>query len=103
MVEKEAAIETAKILIQECIDSGIKIDKAYLFGSFAKGLQRQYSDIEVALVSKNFGFNFLENIKLTSKININYPDIELHHFNTGYFEKGDPFIEEIKTSGFVIY
>ncbi|MDQ1265378.1 MAG: uncharacterized protein QG635_528 [Bacteroidota bacterium] len=103
MADKETAIAIAKKIIQECIDSGIIIDKAYLFGSFAKGIHRQYSDIDVALVSKLFGFNFLDNIRLTSNINIKYPDVELHHFNTVYFEKGDPFIEDIKNSGLIIY
>ena len=30
-----------------------KVDAVYLFGSFAKGKQRQWSDIDLAIVSKD--------------------------------------------------
>ena len=35
---------------------------------------------------------------MTSKVNIKYPLIEVHHFNTEYYKLGDPFITEIKST-----
>lgn len=100
MYSRETAIKTAKKFVAECISSGLEIDKAILFGSYAKGEQHRFSDIDIALISNQFGINFLQNNKLTSKLNIKYPDIEVHHFNTDYFAVGDPFIDEIRTSGY---
>ncbi|MEA2041826.1 MAG: nucleotidyltransferase domain-containing protein [Bacteroidota bacterium] len=100
MYTKKNAIETAENFVLDCIKSGIHIDKALLFGSYAKGKQHKFSDIDIALISKQFTLNFLHNNKLTSKINIYYPDIEVHHFNTEYFNSGDPFIYEINTNGY---
>jgi len=31
---------------------------------------------------------------------IKYPLIEVHHFNSGYYNLGDPFIDEINATGF---
>jgi hypothetical protein len=54
------------------------------------------------LVSDKFSLNIFENIKLYSKINVKYPDIETHPFPTDYFNESDPFIEEIKRTGIEI-
>ncbi len=86
------------------ISAGLKLDKVILFGSYAHNLQNDSSDIDVALVSDEFtGFGF-EDRKLFSKINIKkeYIDIETKTYPTEYFEKGDPFIEEIMKTGIEI-
>ena len=100
MYSRKTAIESAQRFVSDCIKAGIQIDKAILFGSYAKGEQHKFSDIDLALISKQFTLNFLHNNKFTSKINIYYPDIEVHHFNTDYFNSGDPFTYEISTSGY---
>jgi predicted nucleotidyltransferase len=102
MLTKEIAIKQATDFILACIQNGIAIEKAVLFGSVAKNEQREYSDIDVALVSSQFTTNFISNTKLTSKINIRFPLIEVHHFNAEYYKQGDPFIAEINSSGFEI-
>jgi len=103
MVTRKAAISTVKDFLKDCLNAGLKIDKAILFGSFVKEKQKKYSDIDLALISEDFGKNFLKNNKLTSKINIKYPDIEVHHFNREYYYNfSDPFIDEIKQTGFEI-
>ncbi len=103
MLTREIAISEATNFVIDCIKSGVNIEKAIIFGSFAKNLQNEFSDIDVALVSGVFDNNFLKNNQLTSKINIKYPAIEVHHFNSEYFKKGDPFIAEITKSGYEIY
>ncbi len=99
MFTREIAIKQATDFVLDCSKYGIHIEKAILFGSVAKNRQKDFSDIDVALVSKDFTKNFIENNRMTSKINIKYPLIEVHHFNTEYFMSGDPFIREITSTG----
>lgn len=104
MSSTESVIKLVKAFISELESLGIKLDKAILFGSYAKNQQKEYSDIDVALVSDRFsGFGF-EDRQLFSKINIKkeYIDIEPKTFSTAYFDQSDPFIEEIKRTGIVI-
>ncbi len=104
MFTTESAIEKVKEFINELMKLGLKLDKAILYGSYARNQQNEYSDIDVALVSDMFsGFGF-EDRMLFSKINIKkeFVDIEPRTYPTDYFEKSDPFIEEIKRTGIVI-
>ncbi len=99
MLTRETAINQAIGFVSDCCRIGINIEKAILFGSVAKNEHRECSDIDIALISKDFTKNFIHNNRLTSKINIKYPSIEVHHFNSDYFKTGDPFISEITTTG----
>ncbi len=103
MVEKSAAIETAKAFVLFCVKTGLPVNEAFLFGSYSKGEQRQYSDIDVALVSDVFTNNFIENNHKTALLNYQFPDIEVHHFNTDDFKKESSFKNEIKRTGIKIY
>ncbi len=81
------------------------MDKVILFGSHAKGRPNPDSDIDVVLVSDIFtGFGF-EDRKYFSKINIRreFVDIETKTYPSQYFEKGDPFINEISKSGIELF
>lgn len=102
MLTREIAIKQATNFILDCLKCGIGIEKAILFGSVAKNELREYSDIDIALISNQFTKNFILNNRLTSKINIRFPLIEVHHFNSDYYKKGDPFIDEINSTGFEI-
>ena len=102
MLTWEIAIKQATNFILECLKYGIIIEKTILFGSVAKNEQRETSDIEIALISSAFTGNFIYNNRLTSKINIRFPLIEVHHFNSDYFKKADPFISEITATGYEI-
>jgi len=102
MFTRETAIEQATNLVLDCLKYGIDIDKAIMFGSVAKNNLKETSDIDIALVSSQFANNFVYNTRLTSRINIKYPLIEVHHFNSEYFKNGDPFIDEITSTGFQI-
>ena len=46
--------------ITEVVKSGIPVDSAYLFGSYAKGNSNKYSDIDICIVSPKFGKNYFE-------------------------------------------
>jgi len=102
MYSRETAIALAQNFLNDCLLLGIKIEKAILFGSIAKNKQTENSDLDVALVSNMFGKNFNTNNKMTSKINIKYPNIEIHHFNNDYFTISNPFIDEISKTGIIL-
>jgi len=102
MLTREIAIKQAQDFVLDCKRYGINIEQAILFGSYAKNQFKDTSDIDLALISDQFSLNFVYNSKLTSKINIKYPLIEVHHFNSSYFVKGDPFIDEIISTGYLI-
>jgi len=75
--------------------NGLNFYKVFIFGSVAKNMMHEWSDIDLVLVSDQFGENVFDNLKLYSKINIKYPTIETHPYPTNYFRTGDDFINEI--------
>src|ERR1700753_472834 len=99
MADKSTAIVLAQKFVDACRKEGVPVFSAWLFGSFAKGEQRKDSDIDLALISDAFTINFIDNNHKTALVNYQFPDIEVHHFNTQVFTKDDPFINEIKKTG----
>lgn len=51
MLTREIAMKQATSFFLDCLRDGIEVEKAILFGSFAKKEQRESSDIDIALVS----------------------------------------------------
>jgi predicted nucleotidyltransferase len=101
MLTRESVIEKVSRFAAELKALGIHLKKVILYGSYASNRQHEWSDIDVALVADEFtGFGF-EDCKYFSRINIRdeYLDIETRTFSTADFEKGNPFIEEIKKTG----
>ena len=99
MYSKADSITIARHYIAQAKLQGAFITKAILFGSYAADKPHKDSDIDLCLVAQNFTKNIITNAKYTALASYNFPDIEVHHFNTDYFEKGDPFIDEIKRTG----
>jgi uncharacterized protein len=100
-----AAIELVRQFVKELQNKGLHVRKVYLFGSYARNEQRPYSDIDVALVADEFESIAFLDLKYFIDISIkqSYTMLELHTYNTAYFQEGDPFInEEIKPKGIVI-
>jgi uncharacterized protein len=52
---KKPVIKVIRRFTEAIIKKGITIDKVVLYGSYAKGRERPDSDIDVAIVSKDFG------------------------------------------------
>lgn len=102
MLNRSIAIEQVKSFVKELINIGLELNKVIIFGSTARDEMNEWSDIDLMIVSDRFSNNIFDNIKLYSKINIKYPDIETHPYPTEYFNESDPFIEEIKRTGIVI-
>lgn len=95
MVTRESAIKAARSFISDCQSSGLTFHKVFLFGSAAKEMTHEWSDIDLLLISDQFTDNLFDNLKLYSKVNIKYPLIETHPYPTTYFYEGDDFIQEI--------
>lgn len=77
------------------------INKAYIFGSFAKGNNSNSSDIDVCLVSPSLGKDTINEFVKLSKIAIKIdPRIEPHPMSVEDFsEKYNLLAHEVKTSG----
>ncbi|MDR2496951.1 MAG: nucleotidyltransferase domain-containing protein [Tannerellaceae bacterium] len=104
MLTQDAAIKIVGDYAREIEAQGVKLRTVILFGSFAKGTQHEWSDIDVALVADEFiGFGFIDK-KLFPYTGIKKPyiRIESQTYPTDYFREGDPFIELIKKEGIVI-
>lgn len=102
MVTRETAIKTAKSFISDCKSNGLTFQKVLLFGSYVKDKAHEWSDIDLLLISDQFGDNIFDNLKLYSKINIKYPIIETHPYPTRYYIEGGDFISEISKEGIEI-
>jgi len=82
----------------------IQIDKLILFGSFAKGTQKEWSDIDLCVVSPQFGKNrFEERVKLMKLSIYGGENIEPHPYNLKDLRnKWDPLASEINKYGLEI-
>jgi len=104
MLTRNAAIKTVRNYAKEINKQGVNLRKVILYGSFAKGTQHEWSDIDVALVADDFtGVGILDTPRF-SRINLQAPyiRIEPRTYPTDYFQESDPFIEEIKNTGIEI-
>ena len=102
MLTQEIAINTVTDFLKSCSEKNIFFKKVILFGSTVTGNLHPFSDIDVLLVSDQFGLSKWENAKLIAPINKKFTEIEAHTYPTKYFLKGDPFINEIKKTGIEI-
>jgi len=104
MLTRNAVIKTVKNYAKEVRKQGVNLRKVILFGSFAKGTQHEWSDIDVALVADDFtGVGILDTPRF-SRIHLQTPFIYIEPitYPTDYFMESDPFIEEIKKTGIEI-
>lgn len=47
--------------------AGIPVEKMILFGSYAKGLAKSNSDIDIAVISKKFGYDDVDEMQMLFK------------------------------------
>jgi uncharacterized protein len=93
-------IEIINKFLEEVKKDKINISQAILFGSYAKGTQHEWSDIDLALVSNDFEGKRLKdrqkvrNAKLNTSI-----DIETHPYRPEDFNTENPFVCEILKDG----
>ncbi|MBC8526618.1 MAG: nucleotidyltransferase domain-containing protein [Candidatus Cloacimonetes bacterium] len=78
----------------------LTIDKMYLFGSYANNTEKEYSDIDIAIVSKDFqGIRFFDIDKIIDALLKADNHIEPHPFAIKDFTQDNPFAKEIMQTG----
>ncbi|WP_071885846.1 nucleotidyltransferase domain-containing protein [Hymenobacter sedentarius] len=104
MFTQSAVLERVKAFAESIRGQHISLRKVILFGSYARNEQRQFSDIDVALVADEFtGFGF-QDVGLISNaiIQKQFVDIEPHTFSPEQFTDWNPFVQEILRTGIVV-
>ena len=85
-----------KKYLLEIEKNNIRLDSAYLFGSYAKGNYNDWSDIDIALISNSFSGNrFLDKEKIRkikTKVDFNISPFPI---KTSDFSADNMFINEI--------
>ncbi len=62
-------IKTVCRLVNSLHKKGFRVDKVYLFGSYAKGTWLKTSDIDVVIVSRDFkGIDFVKRLDIINEI-----------------------------------
>jgi len=104
MLTQDDVIETVRNYARDIEEKGVHLRSVILYGSFAKGTQHEWSDIDVALVADEFSGFYLDNKKMFPYVGSKKPyiRIEAKTYPTDYFQQGDPFINEITRTGIKI-
>jgi len=78
----------------------VPIKHAVLFGSYAQGKYKEWSDIDIALVSDVFEGNRFEDRGKIRRINLSVSsDLEVLPYRPEDFTPDDPFVKEIMETG----
>lgn len=98
-----AVIEIIRVFLDKLAISGIHVESAYLYGSYAKGVANKWSDIDIAVISSGFTDDrFEEGVRLM-KLSCDIDSrIEPVAFRPEDFVDEDPLVWEIKKEGIVI-
>jgi len=86
--------------ISQLRENNISIENAYLFGSYAKGKNRKWSDIDIAIVSKAFEGNRIKDKDKIRRITLSISSsLEILPFNPSDFSLENPLAKEIIETG----
>jgi predicted nucleotidyltransferase len=98
----QGIINTVKQFVM-LIPEEIGVKKAYLFGSFAKGKEREESDIDIAVIVENMPDFFSTQrflMRLRRQVDLR---IEPHPIMEKDFNSSNPFASEIEKTGIKIF
>ena len=103
VAEEDEIIKTVKKFLNAVNEQGVRVDRAFLFGSRARGDEREESDIDLALVSDKFTGNRIDDSegfgKYIWKIDTR---IETVTFRPEDFNENDPLAYFIINEGMEI-
>ncbi|MCM8762158.1 MAG: nucleotidyltransferase domain-containing protein [Candidatus Omnitrophica bacterium] len=109
-MSKREIVKLRKTLIKLLKGSGIDIYKIIVFGSYAKGKEKEDSDIDIIIVSKDFrNKNIFETVNLTKDLHWKLVERTTKPFDIMYYsdegwEAGNSIIiNTAKQEGKVIY
>jgi len=98
--KNDEVLEKVQTFIKRLKESGIAVESAYLFGSYAVNRAGCWSDIDVAVVSPDFSADRFDErlrlMKLSTEIDNR---IEPVPFHSDAFNDTDPLVDEIKKNG----
>jgi predicted nucleotidyltransferase len=95
------AIKKAKLFVQKLGKEGFDIEKAYLFGSYASGNADKDSDIDICVVSQNFGKDYIGEMVQLRKISLQI-DSRIEPIPFGRDDINDPYsaiASEVRKNG----
>lgn len=98
---KDITVTKARLFLDSLHQAGIDVSEAYLFGSAASGMFHEDSDIDLAVVSREFqGVRYHDMKKISKhrrKIDLR---LEIHPFSRDEVEQDPPhFFLKIKEKG----
>ncbi|TAL68858.1 MAG: nucleotidyltransferase domain-containing protein [Bacteroidetes bacterium] len=101
MVEiPDQILNKINLYLDELNKNNIKVRKAILFGSYAKGNYNEWSDIDLAIVSDDFeGLRYNDLDKIRNCNAVTNWEISPLPYNSDTFDKNDIFIKEIIETG----
>lgn len=108
MAEKSILSDAPEVLIRKykklLKQEGIPLEKIILFGSYAKGRAKPWSDLDLCVVSKIFGKDGYDEMVFLKKLAGRIESmIEPHPYHPKDLEDPfDPLAYEIKTTGKVV-
>ena len=99
--QKDNYLRKVKLFIKSLKEAGIDVAEAYLFGSAVKGLADNESDIDVAVVSRDFqGIPYHDMKKISKHRRAVDLRLEIHPFSWQEVETDPPqFFIKIKKDG----
>lgn len=98
-MDKEGAFKIIGLYLQLLKKKGIKVEEAYVFGSYARGNFHENSDIDLALVISNLQDRFGVQTELLKLGRDFHYIIEPHPFDIKEFNHFHPLTHEILTLG----
>jgi len=104
-MDKIDALRISQGYLAKVLKSDVQFSEAWLFGSFAKGRQHEYSDIDIAIVLKdNVIHTFETDVKLMlMRSSGDETLIEPHAFTKEEFDNRVPIVDQITRHGERIY
>jgi len=98
-MDKINALNIAIQYLKRLKDNNINFSDAWLFGSYAKGLQQANSDIDLAIVLDDKEKSFDTEVKLMIIRRGEETLIEPHAFTKDEFDKNLPIVNQIINNG----
>ncbi len=97
-------INIIKQFVAKLEDNNIKVERAFLFGSYAQGTFNDWSDIDLAIVSTAFdGERFSDRNKIRRiKLSVSC-DLDPIPYNPIDFNSNNPFVESILRTGIRVF
>jgi len=84
------------------VKNAFSIDRVFLFGSYAKGIATEHSDVDLCFFSKSFenqsSIDIMAKLLRLSRKYLEV-DIEPHVFPTSELNNDNPFVKEVLKTG----